>query len=272
MWHNHGNEALTYKGYLVDCFYWIFIISLTLYRTEIPTKEREKMAKRIAIVEDEPAIRENYAEILRKQGYDVKTYPNRKEAIEAFKMRLPDLALLDIGLEDEVDGGFELCRELRSLSQAIPIIFLTARDSDFDVISGLRLGADDYLTKDTSLPHLTARIAALFRRSEALSAPPETESFIEHGRLRLDLNRFSVTWNDRPVDLTLTEFWLVHALARYPGHVKNREQLMQESNVVVDDSTITSHIKRIRKKFIAIDKEFDAIETVYGMGYRWLED
>ncbi len=229
------------------------------------------MSKRVAIVEDEPAIRENYADVLKKQGYDVQTYSNRTEAMKAFELRLPDLALLDIGLEDEIDGGFELCRELRNMSATLPIIFLTARDSDFDVISGLRLGADDYLTKDIGLPHLTARIAALFRRTEALKAPPETESLIEHGKLCLDLNRFTVTWDKKPIDLTLTEFWLVHALARYPGHVKNRDQLMQESNVVVDDSTITSHIKRIRKKFIVFDSEFDAIETVYGMGYRWLD-
>lgn len=229
------------------------------------------MAKRVAIVEDEPAIRENYADVLRNQGYEVITFSNRTDALAGFKMRLPDLALLDIGLEDEVDGGFELCRELRSMSATLPIIFLTARDSDFDAISGLRLGADDYLTKDIGLPHLTARIAALFRRTQALSAPPETESLIKHGKLCLDLNRFRVSWEQKPVELTLTEFWLVHALARYPGHVKNRDQLMQESNVVVDDSTITSHIKRIRKKFIQIDPRFDAIETVYGMGYRWLD-
>ncbi len=230
------------------------------------------MAKRIAIVEDEPAIRENYADVLRKQGYEVLTFSNRKQAMEAFRTRLPDLALLDIGLEDEIDGGFELCRELRTMSVILPIIFLTARDSDFDVISGLRLGADDYLTKDIGLPHLSARIAALFRRTQALSAPPEKELLVQHGKLCMDLNRFNVTWEKQPVDLTLTEFWLVHALARYPGHVKNRDQLMQESNVVVDDSTITSHIKRIRKKFAVVDAEFDAIETVYGMGYRWLGD
>jgi len=230
------------------------------------------MAKRIAIVEDEPAIRENYADVLRSQGYEVVTYSNRPDAVSAFRTRLPDLALLDIGLEDEVDGGFELCRELRGMSPTLPIIFLTARDSDFDVISGLRLGADDYLTKDIGLPHLTARIAALFRRTQALSAPPEVESLITHGLLCMDLNRFSVTWGKQIVDLTLTEFWLVHALVRYPGHVKNRDQLMQESNVVVDDSTITSHVKRIRRKFASIEPSFDAIETVYGMGYRWLDE
>jgi two-component system, OmpR family, response regulator len=227
------------------------------------------MSKRIAIVEDEPALRENYGDVLRRQGYEVHAYPNRQQALDAFRGRLPDLVLLDIGLEDEVDGGFELCRELRAQSATLPIIFLTARDSDLDTISGLRLGADDYLTKNISLPHLSARIAALFRRLQVLSEPPAQDNLLERGPLRMDLDRFRVTWNGQPVDLTLTEFWLVHALARRPGHVKNRDQLMEEANIVVDDSTITSHIKRIRRKFAALDAAFDAVETVYGMGYRW---
>ncbi len=227
------------------------------------------MSKRIAIVEDEPALRENYGDVLRRQGYEVSAYPNRQQAMEAFRGRLPDLVLLDIGLEDEVDGGFELCRELRAQSPTLPIIFLTARDSDLDTISGLRLGADDYLTKNISLPHLSARIAALFRRLQVLSEPPAQDNVLERGPLLMDLDRFRVTWSGKAVDLTLTEFWLVHALARRPGHVKNRDQLMEEANIVVDDSTITSHIKRIRRKFAAIDSAFDAVETVYGMGYRW---
>jgi len=227
------------------------------------------MGRRIAIVEDELAIRENYAAVLRRNGYEVNTYPNRKEAILAFKARLPELVLLDIGLEEEVEGGFDLCHELRALSHYLPIIFLTARDSEFDMVSGLRLGADDYLTKDISMVHLLARIAALFRRIDALRTPPSEESVIERGPLLIDSHRLTATWKGIIVDLTLTEFWIVHALIRYPGHVKTREQLMQEAKVLVDDSTITSHIKRIRKKFAAIDPKFAAIETMYGMGYRW---
>jgi two-component system OmpR family response regulator len=227
------------------------------------------MKRKIAIVEDEPAIRENYADVLRRQGYDVDTYSNRPTAIEAFRQALPDLAILDIGLEDEAEGGFNLCLELRTLSSTLPIIFLTARDNELDSISGLRLGADDYITKDISLPHLGARIAALFRRTEVLRAPPAEDSIIERGSLAIDMNRMRVTWNGHPIDLTLTEIWLIHALAKFPGHVKNREQLMQEASIVVDDSTITSHIKRIRRKFAQFDSSFDAIQTVYGMGYRW---
>jgi two-component system OmpR family response regulator len=227
------------------------------------------MSRRIAIVEDEPAIRANYAEALRKHGFDVSAYAGRAEALAAMKSRLPDLALIDIGLGADVDGGFALCRELRAVSASLPIIFLTARDSDFDAVAGLRLGADDYLTKDVSLPHLLARIAALFRRAELAAEPAAAAERLERGELVLDLKRFSVTWRGVQIPLTLTEFWMVHALAKYPEHVKNREQLMREANLVVDDGTITSHIKRIRRKFVAADPGFDAIDTVYGMGYRW---
>jgi len=228
------------------------------------------MGRTIAIVEDEPAIRENYADVLRRQGYTVRTFADRPGAMEAFREALPDLALIDIGLGEEMEGGFELCRELRALSATLPIVFLTARDSDLDAVSGFRLGADDYLTKGVSLPHLTARIAALFRRVEALAAPAEqAEDVIERGPLELNLDRMTIRWSGTAVELTLTEFWLVHSLARRPGHVKNREQLMRDANIVVDDATITSHIKRIRRKFGAVDTEFGAIESVYGMGYRW---
>jgi two-component system OmpR family response regulator len=227
------------------------------------------MSRRVAIVEDEPAIRANYAEVLTRQGYEVAAYATRAEAMAAFRTRLPDLALIDIGLGDDVDGGFALCRELRALSPSLPILFLSARDSDFDIVAGLRLGADDYLTKDVSLPHLSARIAALFRRSDLAAAPASTEDVLARGPLTIDLKRLAVQWAGRRVDLTLTEFWMVHALARHPGHVKDRDSLMRDARIVVDDATITSHVKRIRKKFAAADPAFDRIETVYGMGYRW---
>ena len=227
------------------------------------------MSRTIAIVEDEAAIRENYADVLRKQGYEVHAFANRPSALEAFKLRLPDLAIIDIGLEDEIDGGFSLCQSLRAMSDTIPIIFLPARDNDFDTVCRLRMGADDYLTKDISLPHLTARIAALFRRLDVMDHPVSPESLLTCGKLIIDTNRMTIEWDKKPIEITVTEFWMVHALAKFAGHVKNREQLMQESRIVVDDSTITSHIKRIRKKFIQIDPEFNCIDTVYGMGYRW---
>ena len=227
------------------------------------------MSRTIAIVEDEPLIRENFSDVLRRQGYDVQAYVNRKTAMVAFQQRLPDLALIDIGLGDEIDGGFSLCRDLRGLSATLPIIFLTARDSDFDTVAGLRMGADDYLTKDISLHHLLARISALFRRSELLTSLPSADDIVERDALRIDMKRFSVTWQGKPVDLTLTEFWMVHALAKFPGHVKDRDQLMRDAELTVDESTITSHIKRMRKKFVEIDAKFDRIDTVYGIGYRW---
>ena len=225
--------------------------------------------KRIAIVEDDVAIRQNYSDALKRSGYEVEAYADRPEATHAFKTRLPDLAILDIGLADEIDGGFTLCRDLRALSATLPIIFLSARDSDFDVVSGLRLGADDYVTKDVSMPHLLARIAALFRRLEAAKLPSRAEDILHRNDLTLDINKLSVLWKGSEVALTVTEFWMIHALVKFPGHVKNRDQLMREAELTVDDNTITSHLKRIRKKFVAVDSTFDEIETVYGMGYRW---
>ena len=227
------------------------------------------MAKEIAIVEDEPAIRDNYIEMLLRQGYRVSPYSNRQEAEQAFQQTLPDLVLLDIGLDDDIEGGFTLCRQLRQLSDTLPIIFLTARDNDFDTISGLRLGADDYLTKDISLPHLGARIAALFRRIDALRLKPGIDKSLILDALTINLERLEIYWQNQAVELSLTEFWMVHSLAKHPGHVKSREQLMDDANTVVDDCTITSHVKRIRKKFLHLDPHFNCIETIYGAGYRW---
>lgn len=227
------------------------------------------MSRRIALVEDDPALRANYSDALKRHGYEVSAHAGREEALAALRARLPDLAIIDIGLGADHDGGFALCRELRALSATVPIIFLTARDSELDIVSGLRLGADDYLTKDISFAHLLARIAALFRRMQAMQEQAPAEEALERDGLRIDLKRFAVSWKGRPVELTLTEFWIVHALARHPGHVKDREQLMRDAQLVVDDTTITSHIKRIRRKFAAVDPGFERIDTVYGMGYRW---
>ncbi len=228
------------------------------------------MSYRIAIIEDDPLLRQNYAEAFSRQSYQVDAYQNRQEAQAVFQSRLPDLAIIDIGLGDEVDGGFALCQWLRQKSETLPLIFLTARDDDIDVVSGLRMGADDYLTKDISLPHLLARVSALFRRLEIMARQADADdAVIVNGELELDSHRLVCRWQGELVELTLTEFWMVHALARREGHVKNRDQLMQESQLFVDEATITSHIKRIRRKFQAVEESFDAIETVYGMGYRW---
>ena len=227
------------------------------------------MARLIAIVEDDEAIRSNYAAALARQGYRVQGYADRPSALAAFALHMPDLVIIDINLGEEVEGGFDLCRELRAQSSGLPIIFLTARDSELDAISGLRLGADDYLTKAISVAHLTARVTALLRRVDALVSASNLEERLSRGPLTLFVDRLAAHWQDQPVNLTLTEFWLVHALAKFPGHVKSRQQLMEAASVVLDDNTITSHIKRIRRKFLRLDPDFLAIETVYGMGYRW---
>lgn len=227
--------------------------------------------RRVVLVEDEPALRENYSLALGRAGFDVLSFAAADPALESVRRRLPDVAIIDIGLGRDSEAGFELCKELRSLSARLPILFLTARDSELDVISGLRLGADDYLTKDISLQHLVARVNTVLRRVEAFSQPDEKSSEQEVGPMRLNLDRLHVHWRDQAVDLTVTEFWLVACLAKNPGQVKSRQQLMDAANLVLDDQTITAHIKRIRAKFMNIDKEFTAIQTVYGLGYRWMD-
>ena len=229
----------------------------------------ETRARTVAVVEDEAAIRENYADGLRRRGYRVQAFADRPSAMAAFTSRLPDLVIIDINLGSDIDGGFELCRELRARSSSLPIIFLTARDSELDAVSGLRLGADDYLTKSISLDHLLARVAALFRRIDVVESGAGRDEKIERGSLTLDVARLAARWKGETVPLTVTEFWVVHSLAERPGHVRNREQLMKAASTVLDDSSVTSQVKRIRAKFVAIDPDFDAIETVYGMGYRW---
>jgi two-component system OmpR family response regulator len=223
----------------------------------------------IAIVEDEAPIRDNYREALERYGFRTVGFASRRQAEAGFADQLPDLVIIDIGLGDEPEGGFELCRQLRTRSSALPIIFLTARDSDLDAVSGLRLGADDYLTKDISTAQLLARIVALFRRVDAAARPGPAAKLIRQGQLTLDVEAMLVRWAERSVALTVTEFWMVHCLARHPGHVKSRDQLMEAASLVVDDSTITSHVKRIRRKFEAVDNRFAALETVHGAGYRW---
>lgn len=224
--------------------------------------------KHIVIVEDEPSILANYQAALDRQGYQVSGYMELRQAKAALTNELPDMVIIDIGLGEEPDGGFELCRFIRSKSESIPLMFLTARDDEIDMVSGLRLGADDYLSKDISLPHLLARIAALFRRQDLMQTKERDDTIIQ-GDLKILTDNLQIFWKEFPVDLTVTEFWMVVSLARHRGHVKTRDQLMSDANVYVDSATVTSHIKRIRKKFIAVDNEFDCIDTVHGMGYRW---
>ncbi len=224
----------------------------------------------VVLVEDEAALRENYRFALEKAGYRVMDFAAADTALDACKKNLPDLALIDIGLGNDSEAGFGLCQALRNLSQQLPIMFLTARDSELDVISGLRLGADDYLTKDISLQQIITRVNTLLRRVDALKTP--TESTVQQvAELTLDHDRLLASWSGQKVELTVTEFWLIACLAKHPGQVKSRQQLMDAANLVLDDQTITAHVKRIRKKFMLLDNDFSAIQTVYGLGYRWLD-
>lgn len=241
--------------------------------SNLSCSEPKPMVYTIALVEDDNLLRMNYTKALAREGYRVNSYSNRLEALEAFARHLPDLAILDVMLEDEMEGGFDLCRQLRSLSPTVPIIFLTARDSDIDRVSGLRLGAWDYLTKNTTtLDFLPVRISALFKIVESLGGGQSTKNsdLVEVGQLRLHRQQVQVFWDERIIDLTLTEFWLLLELVENPGHVKSHDQLMAAANVVVTNNAITAHIRRIRDKFRDIDPEFDSIRTEYGMGYRWL--
>ncbi len=230
------------------------------------------MTYKIALVEDDQMLRINYSQALEREGYTVTSYSSRAEAEEAFQHELPDLAVLDVMLGDEMEGGFEVCRTLRQISPTIPIIFLTARNSDLDRVSGLRLGAWDYLTKDTTtLDFLPVRISALFKVIESLKSPEQSKSNeINQGYLRIKEGHKQIFWQDQQVNLTLTEFWLLYSLAERPGQVKSHDQLMEAANVIVTNNAITAHIRRIRDKFREIDSEFDAIKTEYGMGYRWV--
>ncbi len=242
------------------------------YIVQRPIKDKLKsMTRRIAIVEDDEAIRENYADALRQQGFVVQTYPNKSSAMSAFELALPHLAILDIGLQNDFDGGFELCKYLRDKSLTLPIIFLTARDSDADIISGLRLGANDYVSKNMSFANLSARIHAILNYLKAMEKPEKADNEITRSALTINLDRLNIHWQEQLLKTTITEFWMIYSLAIKPGHVKSKQQLMDDAKIFVDDNTVTAHIKRIRKKFIAIDPQFQNIDTVYGMGYRWTE-
>ncbi len=232
------------------------------------------MSRTIAIVEDDIDQRENYVDALSANGYRVTAYGNRPEALAGMRQNLPDLAILDIMLEDEMDGGFDLCRDLRALAPKLPIIFLTARDSDIDRVSGLRLDAWDYITKPVNLQFLSVRVSSLFRIVDTLHTKTvELEAVLRLGPLQLDPNSMSVRWNDREINLTLTEFWLVESLARRPGHVKTYANLMQVTRQsYVERNTINGYVRRIRKKFKEADPGFSMIQTVFGVGYRWQPD
>ena len=231
------------------------------------------MSRKVAIVEDDYDQRENFADALKGSGYEVSTYANRREALAGMRSNMPDLAILDIMLENEMDGGFDLCRDLRSMSPTLPIIFLTARDSDIDRVSGLRLDAWDYLTKPLNMQFLSVRINSLFRIVDSLGqsrANGDDEHRLKIGDLEINEDSMSISWQGQELSLTLTEFWLIESMARHPDHVKTYENMMQiTKQSYVERNTINGYIRRIRNKFKEIDPAFKHIQTVFGVGYKW---
>ncbi|WP_417449938.1 response regulator transcription factor [Kordiimonas sp.] len=232
------------------------------------------MTAQIALVDDDRNILTSVTIALEAEGFHVRTYPDGQKAWDALSKNPADLAVLDIKMP-RLDG-MELLRKLREVSD-MPVIFLTSKDEEIDQVLGLRMGADDYIGKPFSQRLLIERIRALLRRVEMIKKSPEelieeTEEVLERGNLVLDPLRHRVTWKGKDVTLTVTEFLILQALAMHPGHVKSRDQLMDTAysdDVYVDDRTIDSHIKRLRKKFRAVADDFDAIETLYGVGYRY---
>ncbi len=232
----------------------------------------------IALVDDDRNILTSVAMALEAEGFKVKTYNDGEEGLQGITADTPDLVVLDIKMP-RMDG-MEVLAKLREKS-ALPVIFLTSKDDEVDEVIGLRMGADDYITKPFSQRLLIERIRALLRREAlrhqvAVAAVKADDTAITvRGNLILDDARHVCTWKGQAVDLTVTEYLLLKALAIRPGHVKNRDQLIDMAygeNIYVDDRTIDSHIKRIRKKFRVVDSEFSQIETLYGVGYKYKEE
>lgn len=232
------------------------------------------MTATIALVDDDRNIQASISMALEAEGYKVRTYGDGAEALRGLQANPVDLVVLDIKMP-RMDG-MEMLGRLRRESD-IPVIMLTSKDDELDEVLGLKMGADDYITKPFSQRLLIERIRALLRRAELVKqddAAASSERAIQRGLLTLDPGRHWCSWKSEPVTLTVTEFLILQALAQRPGHVKSRDQLMDaayDDNVYVDDRTIDSHIKRLRKKFKVVDADFDAIETLYGVGYRYKE-
>ena len=230
------------------------------------------LAKVIAIVEDDPDQRSNYTDAITKKGYEVRAYGSRDEALEGFEQSLPDLAILDIILGEEVDAGFQLCRDLLARSPDLPVIFLTERIDEIDKISGLRLGAWDYLPKPISLDYLAERISSLRVSTKlALSRLKEDNpSARQIGDLALDQDALLASWKGQRIDLSGTEFRMLAKLVRMPGHAVSYETLMNATmQSLVTNNTINTHMRNIRKKFEKVDSDFGCIKSEYGYGYRW---
>jgi two-component system response regulator ChvI len=234
------------------------------------------MPQKIALVDDDRNILTSVQMALEAEGFEVRTYSDSEEALRDFLQRPADLAVLDIKMPRL--NGMELLQRLKqnNATAHMPVIFLTSKDEEVDEIMGLRMGADDYIKKPFSQRLLVERIRSLLRREVARQQPADNDpgSILIRGDMTLDGARHVCTWKGKSIELTVTEFLLVKALAQHPGHVKNRDQLMDAAYgeaIYVDDRTIDSHVKRLRKKFREIDPDFSQIETLYGVGYRYKE-
>jgi len=229
----------------------------------------------IALVDDDQNILTSVSILLENEGYNLRTYEDGATALAALTADLPDLAILDIKMP-RMDG-MELLRRLRQKND-LPVIFLTSKDEEIDEVLGLHIGADDFIRKPFSQRLLLERVKAVLRRAERKKSDEEGEEekqVIIRGKLGLDPLRHECTWQGKPVALTVTEFLILQALAQRPGYVKSRDQLMDaayDDQIYVDDRTIDSHIKRLRKKFKLVDDDYDAIETLYGVGYRYKDN
>jgi two-component system response regulator ChvI len=229
----------------------------------------------IALVDDDRNILTSVSIALEAEGYRIMTYTDGASALDGFRTSPPDLAILDIKMP-RMDG-METLRRLRQKSD-LPVIFLTSKDEEIDELFGLKMGADDFIHKPFSQRLLVERVKAVLRRAapkDPAAAPKETDpKALDRGLLRMDPERHTCTWKNEPVTLTVTEFLILQALATRPGVVKSRNALMDaayDDQVYVDDRTIDSHIKRLRKKFKVVDDDFEMIETLYGVGYRFKE-
>ena len=227
----------------------------------------------IALVDDDRNILTSVKMTLEGEGFEIDTYSDGQSALEAFYRKQPDIVVLDIKMP-RMDG-MDLLQKMRPKISS-PVIFLTSKDDEIDEVLGLRMGADDYIKKPFSQRLLVARIRALLRRqaqfSDSLVVGEKGRHLLERGALTMDPMRHAVTWKDSEISLTVTEFVLLQALAQRPGFVKSRDQLMDvayDDQIYVDDRTIDSHIKRLRKKMRAVDSQFSCIETLYGIGYRY---
>jgi len=234
--------------------------------------ERERLD--IALVDDDRNILTSVSMALEAEGFHVRSYIDGAEALRGLTSQPADVVVL--GIKMPRMDGMELLQRLRTNSN-VPVIFLTSKDEEVDEVLGLRMGADDYITKPFSQRLLIERIRALLRRDRLMKEElePGSETPIRRGDLLLDPARHLCTWKGKPVNLTVTEFLILRALAQRPGHVKNRDQLMDAAygeHIYVDDRTIDSHIKRLRKKFKVVDNAFAQIETLYGVGYRYRDD